>query len=270
MRNEDDIKEQFVRMEKYLPIAYKQEVNHDTYLEQLALNLLKCVDAGAYQFAYFSAYLIFMSYVNYTAWTIAKIMPSRYLDAMIGLKPYKQDDANKFLDIEELKVYSFGLMAEKDVMKLFALIGYNISSLTKFVDARNEIAHASGNTKANTLDDLYLELHAMIKEMEHLSKAKQKLIEEQYLLKMQEFVYSGYVAKSEYEAFVDSLIYGYEISFIELSHLKELSYKKFIRHETDFEEKSDRAKSAKSNIQSIYDRISREVFNIETKSQDTP
>jgi len=258
MKDKQDVMAQYAEMQAYLPIAFKHEANHDTYLEQLEVNFVKCVNSDAFQFAYFCAYLTFMSFINYSAWKIAKTLPTRYLDAMIGLKPYKREDVVKLKDVETLDVYSFGLMAEKDVIEIFGLVDYETGNLKNFINDRNRIAHASGEFNVVTVDDLSVVLHAILNEMRTLDNAIRELYTSKFVSIMQDLVADKYTTEEEYESAIDDLIFQSEISYKELEYFSSFTYKKYIGEDTPG--KISKAKTVKAKIARVYKDLYEEGF----------
>lgn len=177
---------------------------------------------------------------------------------MIGLKPYKKEDENKFLNIDNLDVYSFGLMAEKDVMEIFKILNYDSNKLKIFVNCRNEIAHASGKINAKTLDDLFFAIHPMIVEMKNLTISKQNILKNVHINKMKLLISAGYTTEVEYENYFEELIFLNEISYVELSFLKELSYKKYLSD--DVEDNKLRAQIAKQKLVDKFNCINNDFL----------
>lgn len=137
----------------FLPINPSDEEDVNSYINNITNLIAINYKYEQYQFAYFGAHLLYMTYIYCTAWKISQILPDRYQDVIVFARPYSGRE--KDLKIEDANsIFAYSLLPEKDIAKLFKIICLDkshIANVADLVDARNDMAHASG--KFNILNE---------------------------------------------------------------------------------------------------------------------
>ena len=127
----------------FLPINPEDEEDVINYIQNITNLIAVNYKYGQYQFAYFGIHLLYMTYVYCVAWKISQIEPDRYKDAIVFARPYNGRERDfKIEDADS--IFSYSLMPEKEIAKLFRIIGLDksqISVVSNLVEMRNEMAH---------------------------------------------------------------------------------------------------------------------------------
>lgn len=124
----------------------------DQYLYDLEKTVVDNYEKGNYQVSFFYAHLVFMSYVYYSVEHALLISPGRVKDVYYSLRSYNGRDDKPDLDSYE-SVYGFSKIPEKDIFKVFHVIGMDEQSITdrvKYINRRDQYAHAAGKRNLST------------------------------------------------------------------------------------------------------------------------
>lgn len=163
----------------FLPISPEDEEDIINYIRNITNLIAVNYKYEQYQFSYFGVHLLYMTYIYCTAWKISQIEPNRYKDALVFARAY--NGREKDLKIEDAdSIFAYSLMPEKDIAKLFKIIDLDnsqISFVGNLVDARNEMAHASGKFKILTEDSYDVQVNSVITSMDNVHKKWSHLYE---------------------------------------------------------------------------------------------
>ena len=139
----------------FFPIdkTYISTGSYDQYLYDLEKTVIDNYDSGNFQVSFFYTHLIFMSYVYYCVEKAYEIEPSRMKDIFYPINSYHGKDDKP--DIEKHgSVYDFSKIPEKDIFKVFHIMGMDdsiIKSFSSYISSRDDFAHATG--KGNISED---------------------------------------------------------------------------------------------------------------------
>ena len=167
----------------YFPIdrTYISAGNYDQYLYDLEKTVIDNYESGNYQVSYFYAHLIFMSYVYYCVEKTYQIAPNRMKDIYYPINSYHGRSDKP--DLEKYSsVYEFSKIPEKDIFKVFHILGMDDSTIgifSKYISGRDDFAHATGKGNISE-DELALNIKNIIGNMETLHKAFEKYLEQLY------------------------------------------------------------------------------------------
>ena len=133
-----------VRLLEYFPTDKVDIGNesYDQYLYDLEKTVVDNYEKGNYQVSFFYAHLVFMSYVYYSVEHALLISPGRVKDVYYSLRSYNGRDDKPDLDSYE-SVYGFSKIPEKDIFKVFHVIGMDEQSITdrvKYINRRDQYA----------------------------------------------------------------------------------------------------------------------------------
>lgn len=188
----------------YFPIdkTYMSTGSYDQYLYDLEKTVIDNYESGNYQVSYFYAHLIFMSYVYYCVEKAYHIQPDRMKDIYYPINSYRGRDDKP--DIEGYSnVYEFSKIPEKDIFKVFHILGMDDSTIrdfSRYISSRDDFAHATGKGNISE-DELALNIRTITGNMETLHKAFEKHIEQLYM----DYIIDH--LECDYETINDSNIY---------------------------------------------------------------
>ena len=136
----------------YFPLDKVDEEagTYDQYLFDLQKTVIDNYYSGNYQVAYFYAHLIFMSYVYYSIELAYSIWPDKVKDQYDLLNAYGTRDKPNLQN--HASTYAFSKIPEKEIFKVFYAIGMDvqyIQQLSKYVEKRDDYAHATGEGNIN-------------------------------------------------------------------------------------------------------------------------
>lgn len=210
----------------YFPIdrTYISAGNYDQYLYDLEKTVIDNYESGNYQVSYFYAHLIFMSYVYYCVEKTYRIDPNRMKDIYYPINSYHGRSDKP--DLERYSsVYEFSKIPEKDIFKVFHILGMDDSTIgifSKYISGRDDFAHATGKGNISE-DELTSNIRTIIGNMDTLHKSFEKHLEQLYMDYMIEHLFC------DYETINDSNIYfvlDNELSLVDLEHLCHLGVKR--------------------------------------------
>jgi len=233
----------------FLPIASDDEESILEYVQNITSLIAVNYKYGQYQFAYFGVHLLYMTYVYCTSWKISQIEPERYKDAIVFARPYKGSEDE--LSIEEAdSVFAYSLIPEKDIAKLFKIIGLDksqISNVGVLVGARNEMAHATGKFEILTEESFDVKTNSVLASMKNIHRCMEQPIRKwcgQILL-------SYCAAEGEYGAYtnpkdfiVEQMIQSFKLSVNELRICDEMSVSHIIAQHRGYSKKLKEYKAA--------------------------
>lgn len=167
---------------------------YDQYLFDLRKTVVDNFENGNYQVAYFYAHLIFMSFVYYCIEKAYQFQPNRMKDILYPLNAYRGKDRKK-PSLENYKsVYDFSLFPEKDIFKVFYVIGMDdalIKNFDTYINSRDDFAHATGQGNIS-IDSLRQNIRTISGNMESLFQVFQphmKTIYVKYLIEHSNHLY---------------------------------------------------------------------------------
>lgn len=224
----------------FLPIDPDDEEDVIGYIENISNLVAVNYKYGQYQFAYFGVHLLYMTYIYCTAWKIAQIEPERYKDAIIFARSYSGRE--KDLKIEDVEsIFSYSLIPEKDIAKLFSIIELDKSQITRvsnLVDTRNEMAHASGKFEILTVDSFDATVNSVYTSMNNIHKAMDKLIRKWYRQVLLSFCAGEYKEYDTPKDFItEQMIQSFKLSTNELLVCNEMSVNSLITEHRGYERK---------------------------------
>lgn len=222
----------------YLPISPEDE-EVSSYIQNI-INLIRVnYKYEQYQFAYFGLHLLYMTYIYSTAWKISQISPKRYKDVIAFAKPYRGRE--KDLNIEEAgSIFAFSLLPEKDIAKIFRSIDLDrsqISYVSDLVDARNEMAHASGKFDILTEQSFDTKAHSVISSIENIHNCMKTLIRQWYSEMLTSFCIGEFHDYSEEDVIIEYMVQRFNISVNELSICNEMSVSSLISRHRGYDKK---------------------------------
>lgn len=215
----------------FLPINPEDEEDVINYIQNITNLIAVNYKYGQYQFAYFGVHLLYMTYVYCVAWKIGQIEPDRYKDAIVFARPYNGRERDfKIEDADS--IFSYSLMPEKEIAKLFRVIGLDksqISVVSNLVEMRNEMAHASGKFEILTEDIFDAKVSNVITSMKNIHRCMDTLIRKWYEQVLISF------CKGEYEEYdnpkdiiAEQMIQSFKLSTNELLVCNEMSVSSLI------------------------------------------
>lgn len=224
----------------FLPINPEDEEDVINYIQNVTNLIAVNYKYGQYQFAYFGVHLLYMTYVYCVAWKISQIEPERYKDAIVFARPYNGRERDfKIEDTDS--IFSYSLMPEKEIAKLFRIIGLDksqISVVSNLVEMRNEMAHASGKFEILTEDIFDAKVSNVITSMRNIHRCVDGLIRKWYEQVLLSF------CKGEYEEYDDpkdviaeQMIQSFKLSTNELLVCNEMSVSGLITEHRGYQTK---------------------------------
>lgn len=234
----------------YLPIDPADEEDVINYIQNITNLIAVNYKYGQYQFAYFGLHLLYMTYVYCVAWKIGQIEPNRYKDAIVFARPYNGRESD--FNIEENEsIFAYSLMPEKEIAKLFRIIGLDksqISIVSNLVEMRNELAHASGKFEILTEEIFDAKTSNIITSMRNIHRCMDKFIRkwyEQVLLSFCKGEYEGY--EDPKDVIVEQMIQSFKLSTNELLVCNEMSVSGLITAHRGYQSKLKAFKKALSD-----------------------
>lgn len=224
----------------FLPINPEDEEDVINYIQNITNLIAVNYKYGQYQFAYFGVHLLYMTYVYCVAWKIGQIEPERYKDAIVFARPYNGRERDfKIEDADS--IFSYSLMPEKEIAKLFRIIGLDksqISVVSNLVEMRNEMAHASGKFEILTEDIFDAKVSNVITSMKNIHRCMDTLIRKWYEQVLISF------CKGEYEEYdnpkdiiAEQMIQSFKLSTNELLVCNEMSVSNLITDHRGYQTK---------------------------------
>ena len=171
---------------------------YDQYLYDLQKTVVDNYEKGNYQVSYFYAHLIFMSYVYYCVEKAYQLQPDRLKDVFYPLNAYRGKESKKPSLDNYKSVYDFSLFPEKDIFKIFHVIGMDdalIKNFAQYINNRDDFAHATGQGNIS-FDSLQQNIRTIRGNMESLFQVFQphlKTIYVKYLFEHSTHPYSAIV-----------------------------------------------------------------------------
>lgn len=224
----------------FLPINPDDEEDVIGYIENISNLIAVNYKYGQYQFAYFGMHLLYMTYIYCTAWKISQIEPDRYKDVIVFARSY--NGREKELKIEDAEsIFSYSLMPEKDIAKLFTIIELDksqISFVSNLVDTRNEMAHASGKFEILTSEGFDASVNNIYKSIDIINRATEKLIKKWYIQVLVSYCNGEYDEYDNPKDFIfEQMIQSFKLSVNELLMCKKASVKDLISSNFEFKDK---------------------------------
>lgn len=234
----------------YLPIDPADEEDVINYIQNITKLIAVNYQYEQYQFAYFGLHLLYMTYIYCTAWKIGQIEPARYKDAILFARPY--NGREKELKIEDAEsVFSYSLLPEKDIARLFRIIELDRSQITvvgDLVDTRNEMAHASGKFEIPTEDGFDAKASSIFTSISCIHKCMNKPIRKWYKEVLINFCQGGYDGyDNPKDVIIEQMIQTFKLSVNELLVCNEMSIKSLIDEHKEHTEKFQGFKMAVLN-----------------------
>ena len=236
--------------DEYIEVPYLQDVlnylpinSEDDEVSSYIQNIISLIRVNykyeQYQFAYFGLHLLYMTYIYSIAWKISQISPERYKDAITFARPY--NGREKDLNIEDGgSIFAYSLLPEKEIAKLFKVIDLDksqISYVSDLVDARNEMAHASGKFDILTEQSYDTKAHSVMSSIENIHNCMKTLIRKWYSDLLTSFCAGEYEEYSEKDVIEESMIQGFNLSVKELLICNEMSVSNLIALHRGYEKK---------------------------------
>lgn len=235
----------------FLPIDPDDEEDIINYIQNITNLIAVNYKYGQYQFAYFGVHLLYMTYIYCTAWKIGQIEPERYKDAIVFARSYsgREKDLKKIEEAESIFAYSF--MPEKDIAKLFKIIGLDKSQIyvvSDLVDTRNDMAHASGKFEILTEDSYDAKVCSVIASMSGIHRCMNLPIRKWYgqvLLSFCRGEYEGYDSPEDF--IYEQMVQSFKLSINELLICNEMSVGSLITSHRGYQSKLKGFKTAVTN-----------------------
>ena len=224
----------------FLPINPDDEEDVIGYIENISNLIAVNYKYGQYQFAYFGMHLLYMTYIYCTAWKISQIEPDRYKDVIVFARSY--NGREKELKIEDAEsIFSYSLMPEKDIAKLFTIIELDksqISFVSNLVDTRNEMAHASGKFEILTSEGFDASVNNIYKSIDIINRATEKLIKKWYTQVLVSYCNGEYDEYDNPKDFIfEQMIQSFKLSINELLICNGMSVSSLITEHRGYEKK---------------------------------
>lgn len=210
----------------YLPINPNDEEDVNSYINNITNLIAINYKYEQYQFAYFGVHLLYMTYIYCTAWKISQIIPERYQDVIVFARPYSGRERD--LKIEEANsIFAFSLLPEKDIAKLFKIIRLDksqIANVSDLVDARNDMAHASGKFNILTEESYDAKVSSILTSMQNIHRCMNDFIRKWYseiLISFCAGEFEGY--DKAQDLLTEQMIQSFKLSVNELLICNEMS-----------------------------------------------
>jgi hypothetical protein len=170
-----------------------------------------------------------MTYIYFTVWKISKVIPSRYEDATVFVQAYRGSGLD-FLNIESIFEYSH--VPEKELPKIFRLIGLDggqLGNISGLVDARNDMAHASGRFEIPNDMEFASKANSICTSIRNIHKCMINQIKFWYqdiLLKYCSGEFRAYADNNDKDFIFEQMIQNFNLSVNELLVCNEMSIHK--------------------------------------------
>lgn len=231
----------------YLPIDPVDEEDVINYIQNITNLIAVNYKYGQYQFAYFGIHLLLMTYTYCTAWKISQIEPDRYKDAIVFARSYAGREND--LKIEDaISIFSYSLMPEKDIAKIFRIVGLDKSQVKKIDDLvcdRDYMAHATGQFEIVTEEIFDAKVKNVLLAFYGIHKCMQVQIRKWFsevLLSFCAGEYDAYDAPKDF--IVEQMIQNFKLSVNELLVCNEMSVNTLITLHRGYQEKLKNFKKA--------------------------
>ena len=225
-------------MLNYLPISPEDE-EVSSYIQNIISLIRINYKYEQYQFAYFGLHLLYMTYIYSTAWKISQISPERYSDVITFAKSYSGRE--KDLKIEEAgSIFAYSLLPEKEISKLFRIIDLDksqISYVSDLVDARNEMAHASGKFDILTEQSYDTKAHSVMSSIENIHVCMKTLIRKWFSETLISFCNGEFNDYNERDVIEERMVQRFYLSVKELLICNEMSVSPLISAHRGFDKK---------------------------------
>lgn len=158
-----------LELAEYLPLNFKSPMEQ-TYVSLLWETFEENYSHGKYQFAFLAYHMLMMSFVYFNIWQIKKTWPEDFRKGLIG---FNKETESKIQN--GTSPFVFSSVNERSVFRFLKLIGCNHESIgryAKFVEVRNNAAHANGNTffeNQNQLDEQIRDMLMAVREIQNQS-----------------------------------------------------------------------------------------------------
>lgn len=165
----------------------------DQYLSDLHKTVLDNYRSGNYQVSSFYSHLIFMSYVYYCVENAYKLEPKRMVDIYYPINAYNGKNNKPVLENYD-SVYSFSKIPEKDIFKVFRIVGMDdeiIKKFSKYIGSRDNFAHATGEGNISE-DALKQNVKTIIGNMNAIHKVFFAYLKKNYIVFLQENLFKEY------------------------------------------------------------------------------
>ena len=234
----------------FLPIDPSDEEDINSYINNITNLIAVNYKYEQYQFAYFGVHLLYMTYIYCTAWKISQIVPDRYQDVIVFARPYSGRERD--LKIEEANsIFAFSLLPEKDIAKLFKIICLDKSQIAKvsdLVDARNDMAHASGKFNILTEDSYDAKVSNILTSMRNIHRCMNNAIRKWY----SEILISFCAGKCDgyneaRDLLTEQMIQSFKLSVNELLICNEMSVRTLITAHRGYQAKLENFKDTVKN-----------------------
>lgn len=231
----------------FLPINPTDEEDVSGYIQNITSLIAVNHKYSQYQFAYFGLHLLYMTYIYCTAWKIGQIDSVRYKDAIVFARAYNGRESE--LKIEDAEsVFAYSLMPEKDIAKLFKIIGLDksqISGVCDLVETRNDLAHASGKFEILTEDGFDVKANSILVSIKSIHRCMDAQIRKWYSQVLLSFCAGEYSDYDEPAAFIfEQMVQNFKLSVNELLICNEMSVSTLITEHRGYQEKLKTFKKA--------------------------
>ena len=234
----------------FLPINPSDEEDINSYINNITNLIAVNYKYEQYQFAYFGVHLLYMTYIYCTAWKISQIVPDRYQDVIVFARPYSGRERD--LKIEEANsIFAFSLLPEKDIAKLFKIICLDksqIANVSDLVDARNDMAHASGKFNILTEDSYDAKVSNILTSIQNIHKCMNESIRQWYseiLISFCAGEFDGY--DEARDLLTEQMIQSFKLSVNELLICNEMSVSTLITAHRGYQAKLKNFKDTVKN-----------------------
>ena len=224
----------------YLPINPNDEEDINSYISNITSLIAVNYKYDQYQFAYFGVHLLYMTYIYCTAWKISQIVPERYQDVIVFARPYSGRE--KDLKIEEANsIFAYSLLPEKDIAKLFKIICLDksqIANVSDLVDARNDMAHASGKFNILTEESYDAKVSSILTSMQNIHRCMNESIRKWYSEILLSFCAGEFEDYTEAkDLLIEQMIQSFKLSVNELLICNKMSMSSLITEHRGYQTK---------------------------------
>ena len=161
----------------YLPVSLKTPSEQE-YISYLWEAFEGNYNSGKYHFAFLGYHMLMMSFVYFKVWQTRESCPVDFEKGLIG---FARDDDRKSL--RDASPFTFSKVNERSILQLLKLIGCeesNIGNYKKFVDDRNDTAHANGNIYFRTQSAMDAKIRQVLQAVEEIQFHSQPVISRYY------------------------------------------------------------------------------------------
>lgn len=181
-----------------------------------------------------------MTYIYCTAWKISQIVPERYQDVIVFARPYSGRE--KDLKIEEANsIFAYSLLPKKDIAKLFKIICLDksqIANVSDLVDARNDMAHASGKFNILTEESYDAKVSSILTSMQNIHRCMNESIRKWYSEILLSFCAGEFEDYTEAkDLLIEQMIQSFKLSVNELLICNKMSVSSLITEHRGYQTK---------------------------------